>query len=54
MDGWMDLLVGCHRSRDCSMAQTLPKLKIHVYILQGIEHPIHFQQHVGLGILTRA
>ena len=22
MDRWMDLLVGCHRSRDCSMAQT--------------------------------
>ena len=28
MDGWMDLLVGCHRSRDCSMAQTLPNPRV--------------------------
>ena len=50
--GWMDLLVGCHRSRDCPMAQTLLKLKIHVYMLQVIKHPIHFQQQVSLGNLT--
>ena len=54
LDGWigLDLLVGCHRSRDCPMAQTLLKLKIHVYMLQVIKHPIHFQQQVSLGNLT--